>query len=60
MAITTNITTQQTKDINSAVAYSTVCDKSKDKGDIEQITLFCQYVNYICETAGPEEEMIEW
>ncbi|XP_059843836.1 SCAN domain-containing protein 3-like [Hypanus sabinus] len=50
-----DITRQQIKDINSAVAYSIACDESKDKGDIEQIALFCRYVN----SAGPQEEMIE-
>ncbi|KAJ4947892.1 hypothetical protein JOQ06_009923, partial [Pogonophryne albipinna] len=37
-----DITRQQIKDINSAVAYSIACDESKDKGDIEQIALFCR------------------
>ncbi|KAI5088835.1 general transcription factor II-I repeat domain-containing protein 2-like, partial [Silurus meridionalis] len=50
-----NVTRQQIKDINSAVAYSIACDESKDKGDIEQIALFCQYVN----SAGPQEELIK-
>ncbi|XP_059835935.1 general transcription factor II-I repeat domain-containing protein 2A-like [Hypanus sabinus] len=50
-----DITRQQIKDINSAVAYSIACDESKDKGDIEQIVLFCRYVN----SARPQEEMIE-
>ncbi|XP_059812513.1 general transcription factor II-I repeat domain-containing protein 2B-like [Hypanus sabinus] len=50
-----DITRQQIKDINSAVAYSIACDESKDKGDIEQIALFCRYVN----SAGPQEELIE-
>ncbi|KAL0978655.1 hypothetical protein UPYG_G00173530 [Umbra pygmaea] len=50
-----DITRQQIKDINSAVAYSVACDESKDKGDIEQIALFCRYVN----SAGPQEEIIE-
>ncbi|XP_066471497.1 protein FAM200C-like isoform X2 [Tiliqua scincoides] len=50
-----NITRQQIKDINSAVAYSIACVESKEKGDIEQIALFCRYVN----SAGPQEEMIE-
>ncbi|XP_067094207.1 general transcription factor II-I repeat domain-containing protein 2B-like [Osmerus mordax] len=50
-----DITRQQIKDINSAVAYSIACDESKDKGDIEQIVLFCRYVN----SAGPQEEIIE-
>ncbi|KAL0973635.1 hypothetical protein UPYG_G00207640 [Umbra pygmaea] len=50
-----DITRQQIKDINSAVAYSIACDESKDKGDIEQIALFCRYVN----SAGPQEEIIE-
>ena len=36
-----DITKQQIKDINSAVAYSIACDESKDKSDIEQIALFC-------------------
>ena len=31
------------------------CDVSKDKNDIEQIALFCRYVN----SAGPQEEMVE-
>ncbi|KAM3841446.1 general transcription factor II-I repeat domain-containing protein 2-like [Vipera latastei] len=51
-----NITRQQIKDINSAVAYSIACNASKDKGDIEQIALFCRYVNSV----GPQEEMIEF
>ncbi|XP_059819303.1 general transcription factor II-I repeat domain-containing protein 2-like [Hypanus sabinus] len=50
-----DITSQQIEDINSAVAYSIACDESKDKGDIEQIALFCRYVN----SAGPQEELIE-
>ena len=50
-----NITKQQIKDINSAAAYSIACDESKDKSDIEQIALFCRYVN----SAGPQEEMVE-
>lgn len=50
-----DISTQQIKDINSAVAYSIACDESKDISDIEQIALFCRYVN----SAGPQEEMIE-
>ncbi|XP_039204226.1 uncharacterized protein LOC120310168 isoform X16 [Crotalus tigris] len=50
-----NITRLQINDINSAVAYSIACDASKDKGDIEQIALFCRYVNSV----GPQEEMIE-
>ncbi|KAM3848390.1 general transcription factor II-I repeat domain-containing protein 2-like [Vipera latastei] len=50
-----NITRQQIKDINSAVAYSIACNASKDKGDTKQIALFCRYVN----SAGPQEEMIE-
>lgn len=50
-----DITRQQTKDINSAVAYSIACDESTDKGNIEQIALFCCFVN----SAGPQEEMIE-
>ena len=50
-----DITKQQIKDINSAVAYSIACDESKDKSDIEQIALFCRYVN----SAGPQEELIE-
>ncbi|XP_072893486.1 general transcription factor II-I repeat domain-containing protein 2-like [Hemitrygon akajei] len=50
-----DITRQQIKDINSAVAYSIACVESKDKGDIEQIALFCRYAN----SAGPQEEMIE-
>ena len=49
------ITKQQIKDINSAVTYSIACDESKDKNDIEQIALFCRYVNF----AGPQEEVIE-
>uniref|UniRef100_A0A8C9ZDY1 SPIN-DOC-like zinc-finger domain-containing protein n=1 Tax=Sander lucioperca TaxID=283035 RepID=A0A8C9ZDY1_SANLU len=53
--MTEDITRQQIKDINSAVAYSIACDESKDKGDVEQIALFCRYVN----SAGPQEEMIE-
>ncbi|XP_015684326.1 general transcription factor II-I repeat domain-containing protein 2B-like [Protobothrops mucrosquamatus] len=50
-----NITGQQIKDINSAEAYSIACDASKDKSNIEQIVLFCRYVN----SAGPQEEMIQ-
>ena len=50
-----DITKEQIKDINSAVAYSIACDESKDKSDIEQIALFCRYVN----SAGPQEELIE-
>jgi len=50
-----DITSQQIKDITSAVAYSIACDESKDKGNIEQIALFCRYVH----SAGPQEEMIE-
>ena len=50
-----DITKQQIKDINSAVAYSIACDESKDKSDIEQIALFCRYAN----SAGPKEELIE-
>ncbi|KAJ4939175.1 hypothetical protein JOQ06_028635 [Pogonophryne albipinna] len=50
-----DITRQQIKDINSAVAYSIACDESKDIGDIEQIALFCRYVN----SAGPQEVIIE-
>ena len=50
-----DITKQQIKGINSAVAYSIACDESKDKSDIEQIALFCRYAN----SAGPQEELIE-
>lgn len=50
-----NVTKQQINDINSATAYSIACDESKDKSDIEQIELFCRYVN----SAGPQEELIE-
>ncbi|XP_069460653.1 general transcription factor II-I repeat domain-containing protein 2-like [Ambystoma mexicanum] len=50
-----NISKQQIQDISSAVAYSIACDESKDKGDIEQIALFCRYVN----SFGPQEELIE-
>ena len=50
-----DITKQQIKDINSAVAYSIACDESKDKSDIEQIALFCRYAN----SAGTQEELIE-
>ncbi|KAM4706621.1 general transcription factor II-I repeat domain-containing protein 2-like [Discoglossus pictus] len=50
-----NISKQQIQDINSAVAYSIACDESKDKGDIEQIALFCRYVKSL----GPQEELIE-
>ena len=46
---------QRVKDINSAAIYSIACDVSKDKNDIEQIALFCRYVN----SAGPQEEMVE-
>ena len=35
-----DITGQQIRDINSAVAYWIACDESKDKGDIEQISAF--------------------
>ncbi|XP_030635273.1 serine/threonine-protein kinase Nek6-like [Chanos chanos] len=41
-----NITRQQIKDINSALAYS-IAYESKDKGDIEQIALFCRYEEHI-------------
>ena len=50
-----DITKQQIKDINSAVTYSIACNESKEKHDIEQIAIFCRYVN----SAGPQEEMIE-
>ena len=50
-----DVSKQQSKDMNSAVAYSIACDESKDKSDIEQIALFCRYVN----SAGPQEEIIE-
>ena len=50
-----NITKQRIKDISSAATFSIACDVSKDKNDIEQIPLFCRYVN----SAGPQEEMIE-
>lgn len=50
-----NITKQQIKDINAPSAYSIACDVSKEKSDIEQIPLFCRYVN----SAGPQEEMVE-
>ena len=40
-----DITKQQIKDINFAVAYSIVCDESKDQSDIEQTPLFWRYVN---------------
>ena len=50
--IAENITKQQIKDINSAAAHSIACDESKDKSDIEQITLLCQYVN----SAGPQKK----
>ena len=50
-----DITKQQIKDINSAVAYSIACDESEDKSDIEQIALFCRYANSV----GPQEELIE-
>ena len=46
-----DITKQQIKDIYSAVAYSTACDESKVKSDIEQIALFRQYEN----SAEPQE-----
>ena len=49
--MTEDITNLQIKDLNSAVAYSIACDESKDKNDIEQILLFCRYVN----SAGPQE-----
>ena len=50
-----NITKQQIKDINSAATYSIACDVSEGKNDIEQIVLFCRYVN----SAKPQEEMVE-
>lgn len=50
-----NITKQQIKDINSAAAYLIICDESKNNSDIEQIVLFCQYVN----SAEPQEELVE-
>lgn len=50
-----DITRQQIKDINKAVAYSIACDESKDKSDIEQTALFCRYVN----DDGPQEELIK-
>lgn len=50
-----NISKQQIQDISLAVAYSITCDESKDKGDIEQIALFCRYVN----SFGLQEELIE-
>ena len=50
-----DITKQQIKDINSAVAYSIACDESKDKSYIEHRALFCRYAN----SAGPQEELIE-
>ena len=53
--IAENITKQQIKYINSAAAYSIACDESKDISDIEQIALFCRYVN----SDGPQEEMIQ-
>ena len=53
--IAENITKQQIKDISLAATYSIACDVSKDKNDIEQIALFCRYVN----SAGPQEEMVE-
>ena len=53
--IAENITKQQIKDISLAATYSIACDVSEDKNDIEQIALFCRYVN----SAGPQEEMVE-
>ena len=50
-----DITKQQIKDINSALAYSIAYDESKNKNDIEQIALYCRYVN----SAGPKKEIIE-
>ncbi|XP_048357110.1 general transcription factor II-I repeat domain-containing protein 2B-like [Sphaerodactylus townsendi] len=50
-----NITKHQVKDINAAAAYSIACDESEDNTDIEQIALFCRYVN----SAGPQEEMVD-
>ena len=50
-----DITKQQIKDIYCAVAYSISCDECKDKSDIEQIAIFCRYVN----SAGPKEKIIE-
>ena len=50
-----DITKQQIKDINSAVAYSIACDESTDKSDIEQIALFYRYEN----SAEPQEDIIE-
>ena len=41
-----DITKQQIKVINSAVAYSIACDESKDKSVIEQITLSKNFFNH--------------
>ena len=50
-----NISSQQISDINSAPGYSIACDGSKDISDVEQISLFCKYVN----STGLKEEFIE-
>ena len=50
-----NISSQQISDINSAPGYSIACDGSKDISDVEQISLFCRYVN----STGLKEELIE-
>ena len=50
-----NISSQQISDINSAPGYSIACDGSKDISDVEQISLFCRYVN----STGLKEEFIE-
>ena len=50
-----DITKQQIKDINSAIAYSIACDESKDESDIELKALFFRYVHSV----GPQEEIIE-
>jgi len=43
-----DISRQKIKGINLAVAYSIAFDESKDKGDIEQLALFCRYVGTVC------------
>ena len=50
-----NISSQKISDINSAPGYSIACDGSKDISDVEQISLFCRYVN----STGLKEEFIE-
>ena len=51
----TNISSQQISDINSAPEYSIAFDGPKHISDVEQISLFCRYVN----STGLKEELIE-